>query len=70
MVEKVIFGPLVPTQRWITKIRLTRRLLHVHHESLESKQGLKLLLLITQVLLQQSGSLADLLGVDLVRVVT
>lgn len=49
---------------------LTGGLLQVHHESLESKQGLQLLLLITQVLLQQSGPLVDLLGVHLVGVVT
>lgn len=62
--------PRYRTIKQIKESTLTGRLLHVHHESLESKEGLKLLLLVTQVLLQQTGSLVDLLGVHLVRVIT
>lgn len=54
----------------ISQSTLTCWLLHVHHQGLEGEQGLKLLLLITKVFLQQTGSLIDLWGVHLVRVVT
>lgn len=49
---------------------LTGWLLHVHHQCLEGVQGLELLLLITQVLMQQTGPALDVLCVHPVRVVT
>lgn len=49
---------------------LTGWLLHVHHQRLEGVQGLKLLLLIAQVFMQQTGPALDVLWVHPVRVFT
>lgn len=48
--------------------RLTGWVLHFHHQSLEGIQGLKLLLLVTQVFLQQTGPSLKLLGIQIVPV--
>lgn len=55
------------TETWRTQQR-TGWVLHLHHQSLEGVQGLQLLLLITQVFLQQTGPRLKLLGVQLVPV--
>ena len=50
------------------KKSLTGRLLQLHHQRLQSVESLQLLLVVTQVFLQDLRSLLDLSGVHLVRV--